>query len=145
MLLTSQHGILYVHLPSLVQHVDWIHFFSQTFGLITASLLVVQFLLGAGSVWFGGVAFGGGLKAKLVWKYHRLIGYLALLSLATTVHFGGWSTWVSAHSNYAARVVAYTLAPLGILLSLYSRIRCPIYFLAHPRDFSNQSLLGHQR
>ncbi|KAN0124367.1 hypothetical protein V8E52_002016 [Russula decolorans] len=94
-----------------------------TFGLITISLLIVQFLLGAGSVWFGGVAFGGGRKAKLVWKYHRLIGYLALLSLVTTVHLGGWSTWVSAHSIYAASVVAYTLAPLGILLPLYSRIR----------------------
>jgi cytochrome b-561 domain containing protein 2 len=113
--------------------------------LITLSLLFVQFLLGAGSVWFGGVAFGGGQKAKLVWKYHRLIGYLALLSLVTTVHLGGWSTWVSAHSIYAARVVAYNLAPLGILLSLYFRIRCPVSFLAHPQDFSNQSLLGHQR
>jgi cytochrome b-561 domain-containing protein 2 len=130
-LLTSQPGIPCVHLPSLVQHADGI----QTFGLITGSLLLVQFLLGAGSVWFGGVAFGGGQKAKLVWKYHRLTGYLALLSLVTTVHFGGWSTWTSAYSIYATRVVAYTLAPLGILLSLYSRIRCPIYFLTHPHHF----------
>lgn len=143
--LTSQPGIPCVHLPSLVQHADKIHFFSQTFGLITGSLLVVQFLLGAGSVWFSGVAFGGGQKAKLVWKYHRFSGYLTLLSLVTTIHFGGWSTWVSAHSMYPARVVAYTLAPLGILLSVYSRIRCPIHVLTHPQYFSNQSLLGHQR
>ncbi|KAF8479208.1 hypothetical protein DFH94DRAFT_748426 [Russula ochroleuca] len=96
----------------------------STFGLITVSWLIVQAAVGAGSVWFGGAAFGGGHKAKLVWKYHRLSGYILLLSLLTTVNFGGaWSTWVSAHSAYGVRLVAYTLAPLGILVSLYTRIR----------------------
>jgi hypothetical protein len=28
-------------------------------------------MLGGGSVWFGGAAFGGGMKAKMIWKYHR--------------------------------------------------------------------------
>lgn len=90
----------------------------------------MQFLVGAGSVWFDGAVFGGGRKAKLVWKYHRLSGYILLLSLLTTVNLGGgWSAWVSAHSAYGVRLVAYTLAPLGILLSLYSRVRCPVYLL----------------
>lgn len=35
--------------------------------------MAVQIGLGGGSVWFGGVAFGGGLKAKMVWKYHRFV------------------------------------------------------------------------
>ncbi len=101
--------------------------------------------MGGGSVWFGGAAFGGGHKAKLVWKYHRLSGYVLLLVLLTTAHFGGWSTWVAAYSVYAVRVVAYTLAPLGILLSLYSRVRYLIYSLIHLHDFSNKPVLGHQR
>lgn len=30
-----------------------------------------QLFLGAGSVWYQGALFGGGMKAKSVWKYHR--------------------------------------------------------------------------
>lgn len=82
-------------------------------------------MIGAGSVWFGGAAFGGGHRAKLVWKYHRLSGYLLLPFLLTTVHLGGaWSTWVSENSAFVVRLVAYTLAPVGIFASVYSRIRC---------------------
>jgi hypothetical protein len=88
-------------------------------------LALVQVIIGAGSVWFGGAAFGGGHRAKLVWKYHRLSGYLLLPFLLTTVHLGGaWSTWVSEHSAFVIRLVVYMLAPLGILTSVYSRIRC---------------------
>lgn len=35
-----------------------------------------QVFVGAGSVWFEGNLFGGGLKAKSLWKYHRVSGYL---------------------------------------------------------------------
>jgi len=95
-----------------------------TFGLITVSWLVLQSALGAGSVWFDGAAFGGGHKAKLVWKYHRLSGYILLLCLLVTVNLGGaWSSWTSSNSAYIVRLVAYTLAPLGILASIYSRVR----------------------
>ncbi|KAH9998140.1 hypothetical protein BJV74DRAFT_825571 [Russula compacta] len=95
-----------------------------TFGIITFSWLIFQAALGAGSVWFGGAAFGGGLRAKLVWKYHRLSGYILLLVLLTTINLGGgWSTWVSENSSHVVRLIAYTLAPLAILLSIYSRIR----------------------
>lgn len=43
----------------------------QTIGIICIAWLVFQIGLGAGSVWFGGALFGGGLKAKTLWKYHR--------------------------------------------------------------------------
>jgi hypothetical protein len=43
----------------------------QTFGLIAIIWIVLQVSIGAGSVWFGGAIFGGGDKAKLVYKYHR--------------------------------------------------------------------------
>jgi len=95
-----------------------------TFGVITVSCLIVQGAVGAGSVWFGGVAFGGGQKAKRVWKYHRVLGYILLLSLLTTVHLGGgWSTWVSEHSAYVVRIVAYSLVPVFLLASIYPRVR----------------------
>lgn len=44
---------------------------SQTIGIICIIWLAFQILLGAGSVWFDGALFGGGLKAKGLWKYHR--------------------------------------------------------------------------
>lgn len=44
----------------------------QTFGFIALLWLLFQVALGGGSVWFNGAAFGGGAKAKSVWKYHRL-------------------------------------------------------------------------
>ena len=81
-------------------------------------------MVGAGSVWFGGAAFGGGLKAKLVWKYHRLSGYILLNLLLITIYLAGRSQLVSFHSSYVVRLVAYTLAPIFILVSLYSRVRC---------------------
>ena len=44
---------------------------SQKFGLVTFVWILFQAFVGAGSVWFGGKLFGGGMKAKAVWKYHR--------------------------------------------------------------------------
>ncbi|KAL0947339.1 hypothetical protein HGRIS_013458 [Hohenbuehelia grisea] len=54
------------------------HFMSWhgTLGIIVMVWILLQVALGGGSVWFKGVAFGGGAKAKAVWKYHRLSGYL---------------------------------------------------------------------
>lgn len=39
---------------------------------------LVQVALGAASVWFGGAAFGGAVKAKAVWKYHRSAACLSM-------------------------------------------------------------------
>jgi len=35
--------------------------------------MLFQVFVGAGSVWFNGRLFGGGMKAKAVWKYHRYV------------------------------------------------------------------------
>lgn len=43
----------------------------QTFGYISLLWILLQIIGGGGSVWFGGAAFGGGAKAKAIWKYHR--------------------------------------------------------------------------
>ncbi|TFY68238.1 hypothetical protein EVG20_g3639 [Dentipellis fragilis] len=94
------------------------------FGIISLAWLVAQFALGAGSVWFDGALFGGGLKAKQLWKYHRLSGYVLLPLVLITTNFGGaWSNWAVGHSAYGVRFIAFTLAPLVLLASLYIRIR----------------------
>lgn len=33
--------------------------------------IVVQVLVGGSTVWYGGAVWGGGAKAKALWKYHR--------------------------------------------------------------------------
>lgn len=94
------------------------------FGLLTLILLSLQALVGGGSVWFGGVAFGGGDKAKSVYKYHRIMGYLIVILLMVTVHLAGaWSDWVVAVTTTPQRDVIYTVLPILILLSLAWRVR----------------------
>ncbi len=44
---------------------------SKFFGILTVFWLLGQIFVGAGSVWFGGALFGGGMQAKSLWKYHR--------------------------------------------------------------------------
>ena len=46
---------------------------SQKLGLLAFVWVLFQVFVGAGSVWFGGKLFGGGMKAKAIWKYHRLV------------------------------------------------------------------------
>jgi len=46
---------------------------SQKLGLLALVWVLFQVFVGAGSVWFGGKLFGGGMKAKAIWKYHRLV------------------------------------------------------------------------
>ncbi|KAH0830374.1 hypothetical protein J3R83DRAFT_1768 [Lanmaoa asiatica] len=95
-----------------------------TFGIITVAWIVVQALIGGSTVWFDGAAWGGGMKAKAMWKYHRLSGYLLFPTLFFTAHLGGgWSTWVTSNSESFVRLLAYTIAPLTILAGVYLRIR----------------------
>ncbi|KAH8118229.1 hypothetical protein DFH11DRAFT_1503616 [Phellopilus nigrolimitatus] len=95
-----------------------------TFGLIAIVWMVVQMLLGGLSVWFGGRAFGGGMKAKGVWKYHRVSGYLLFPMFLMTAAIGGnYSDWTAKVVNVGVRVVVYTLAPIFALVGLWSRMR----------------------
>ncbi|KAF9001940.1 hypothetical protein BDQ17DRAFT_1390890 [Cyathus striatus] len=93
-------------------------------GLLCMIWLVVQIGLGAGSAWYGGALFGGGSKAKAVWKYHRLSGYILFPLMLVTVHLGGgWSHWGEKFSPWPVRVLAYTIAPSLIIGGIYARIR----------------------
>jgi len=92
-------------------------------GLLAFLWILFQVFVGAGSVWFGGKLFGGGMKAKAIWKYHRLSGYVLFPLLVLTSSYGGWSHWALKHSSFLTRVIAYTLSPFILLAAVLSRIR----------------------
>lgn len=105
---------------------DHPHFTSWhgTFGLITFIFMVVQIVLGGGSVWFDGALFGGNPKAKLVWKYHRAVGYTAFSLCLITAHLGGaWSNFAVNNSWWVVRALVYTFAPAALLAAVFSRVR----------------------
>ncbi|KAG6832718.1 hypothetical protein H0H92_012290 [Tricholoma furcatifolium] len=81
--------------------------------------------LGGGSVWFKGAAFGGGAKAKSLWKYHRLSGYFLFPTLIFTAHLGGaWSSWGDrVMTSGLLRLIVYTIAPLLTVIGVVMRIR----------------------
>jgi len=95
-----------------------------TFGISAVSLSILQVLLGGGSVWFDGRAFGGNPRAKLVWKYHRLAGYVIYPLYLFTAYLGGaWSHWSENNSVLFARFLGFTIAPAILLLAILSRVR----------------------
>jgi len=94
------------------------------FGLIAIIWIFLQIVVGAGSVWFGGAMFGGLVKAKAFYKYHRFSGYILLSWLLITVHLAGaWSKWMVNHTTFATSLAAYTIAPVIVMISVYSRLR----------------------
>ncbi|KAF4578588.1 hypothetical protein EYR40_001257 [Pleurotus pulmonarius] len=102
------------------------HFLSWhgTLGITCMLWIIFQVLLGGGSVWFGGKAFGGGMKAKLLWRYHRLSGYLLFPLLLFTAYLGGArSGWATRNTSMGQRLVGYIIAPAVILGAVYARIR----------------------
>lgn len=95
-----------------------------TLGIISVSWLVIQVAVGGGSVWFGGRLFGGNPKAKLVWKYHRLSGYLLFPLFLLVAHLGGaWSSWSTGASSYFIRLLAFTISPIVLLAAILVRLR----------------------
>ncbi|KAK7440221.1 hypothetical protein VKT23_017163 [Stygiomarasmius scandens] len=94
------------------------------FGFICMLWLYAQVALGGGSVWFGGAAFGGGMKAKGLWKYHRLSGYILFPLFLFTVNLGGaWSGWAEKNTQPGMRFIAYSVCPAVVLASVYWRVR----------------------
>ncbi|KAF7295281.1 NAD dependent epimerase dehydratase family protein [Mycena indigotica] len=131
-----QYAIILVALPAIVigtsavwwnkerRGADHFKSWHGKFGLATFTWIFVQVLLGGGSVWFGGAAFGGGSKAKAVWKYHRLSGYVLFVLLMVTAHLGGfWSGWGHKYSPLSMRILAYAIGPLACVIGLYIRVR----------------------
>ncbi|TFK25039.1 hypothetical protein FA15DRAFT_668912 [Coprinopsis marcescibilis] len=95
-----------------------------TFGGLCIMWLIGQVLLGAGSVWFKGKLFGGGAKAKSLWKYHRLSGYVLFPLMLFTAHLGGaWSLWAEKSIPWILRLLTFTILPVLVVVSIYGRVR----------------------
>jgi cytochrome b-561 domain containing protein 2 len=111
--------------------------------------ITAQVAIGGGSVWFDGAAFGGGVKAKALWKYHRYVdshranelfpklnipllslsGYILFPMLLFTVNLGGaWSNWGQKYTSAPVRVLAFVIAPAALLTAVYSRVRFVLSF-----------------
>ncbi|KAF7966848.1 hypothetical protein HWV62_36897 [Athelia sp. TMB] len=87
------------------------------FGLVAVVWIVLQMLVGAGSLL-------AGPKGKVIYKYHRLSGYILFTWILITIHLAGaWSAWVVGNTAYATSVIVYTIAPIVLLVSVYSRLR----------------------
>ena len=105
--------------------------------------IVIQIILGIGSVWFDGRLFGGNPRAKLVWKYHRYAvihvvsltesfigrhcrfsGYLLFPLLLLTACLGGlWSHFVTRNTLLPVRIILFGVAPLCTFIAVFARIR----------------------
>ncbi|KAF8636556.1 hypothetical protein AX17_003368 [Amanita inopinata Kibby_2008] len=93
-------------------------------GLLCIIWLIFQVFLGGGSVWFGGAAFGGGTKARALWKYHRLSGYIVFPLMLFTAHLGGvWSGWGATYTTPAVQLIAFTIAPIIMAVGVFMRTR----------------------
>jgi len=54
----------------------------------------------------------------------RLSGYILLPLLLITVHLAGaWSEWMVGHTAFTTSLIAYTIAPAIVLISVYARMR----------------------
>ncbi|WVR07376.1 hypothetical protein IAU60_004417 [Kwoniella sp. DSM 27419] len=94
------------------------------FGLTAILWVLLQASIGAASVWGGGKAFGGEAKAKRVYKYHRLSGYILVTLMLITIHLAGvHSDWANGRGHNAARVAAYYVGLPLIWLGLVVRSR----------------------
>nr|XP_019044517.1 hypothetical protein I302_06429 [Kwoniella bestiolae CBS 10118]OCF23447.1 hypothetical protein I302_06429 [Kwoniella bestiolae CBS 10118] len=77
-------------------------------GLISVLWVIAQASIGAASVWGGGKALGGEEKAKRVYKYHRLSGYLLVTLMLVTIHLAGiHSDWANGRGHTNLRILAY--------------------------------------
>jgi len=94
------------------------------FGIITASLLLLQSVFGLLVVYDPGLTvLGGEARAKLLWKYHRAGGYLILpLALFTSLLALSSADWVLQHSSASQRAAAI-VGLLLIVIGLSARVK----------------------
>ncbi|KAI9637237.1 uncharacterized protein MKK02DRAFT_24354 [Dioszegia hungarica] len=97
------------------------------FGAATVIWVLLQAALGSAASHFGGKLLGGPARAKKVYKYHRLSGYLLVAMLVGTAHLGGaHSTWALTRPGGEmkwVRVGAFWVGLPLLALGLYMRIR----------------------
>ncbi|GAA6007951.1 hypothetical protein JCM11491_006553 [Sporobolomyces phaffii] len=112
-------AILYKKASSNAPHFTTWH---AKIGLITLCLILSQALFGAVAVFTPSLVGGPG-KAKALYKYHRLSGYLGLILLLATPVLALWSDWVVNNSSQAQRnLIGAGYAMVAVAAAL--RIEC---------------------
>ncbi|KAJ4416829.1 hypothetical protein N0V85_002111 [Neurospora sp. IMI 360204] len=77
-------GITIIETNKHVNHLAHLHSLHAYLGVITATLLLAQYVFGI-CIWAVPAVFGGEEKAKSLWKYHRCAGYVLLVLVLATV------------------------------------------------------------
>lgn len=88
-------------------------------GVATSAVLVAQYALGF-AMWGVPGLLGGVARAKSVWKYHRMSGYLLYALLAATVLSAVWTDFNVNVLDLKLWVMCLVLALL--LLGVYPRL-----------------------
>lgn len=89
-------------------------------GLMTYILVVVQASVGAG-MFFAPAIFGGEDKAKQLYKYHRMSGYLGLVLMLATVCAATKTSYVEGYLKMKLWTVV--MASVVILAGVMPRLR----------------------
>ncbi|EGS23585.1 putative cytochrome b561 protein [Thermochaetoides thermophila DSM 1495] len=77
-------GTIIIQVNKHVNHLAHFHSLHGYLGVLTTLLLLAQYLFGL-SIWVVPQVWGGLENAKSLWKYHRMVGYAALLLLLLSV------------------------------------------------------------
>jgi hypothetical protein len=86
------------------------------------SYLVIQLIFGSASVNAPGL-FGGVSKAKALWKYHRLSGYVALMLAWATAEYGIQSDYIVNEVLPSWGIAVAAISGALVILGVGGRIR----------------------
>jgi hypothetical protein len=92
------------------------------FGVFMISFLVIQLVFGSLSVNAPGL-FGGVNKAKALWKYHRLSGYVALMLAWATAEYGIQSDYIVKEVLPSWGIAVAAISGALVILGVGGRIR----------------------
>ncbi|POR37978.1 hypothetical protein TPAR_01817 [Tolypocladium paradoxum] len=77
-------GIVVIEYNKYANRGPHFHSAHAYFGVITCVLLALQYLVGF-TMWATPVLYGGDERARSVWKFHRILGYVTLFALLFTI------------------------------------------------------------
>lgn len=78
-------GFSFIFYNKHIHNADHITTWHALFGIVTYSLLVLAMLVGVAQFWAPVLVFGSVDRAKSVYKYHRIAGYIILALITSTI------------------------------------------------------------
>lgn len=115
-------GTTIIEVNKATNHLAHFHSPHAYLGVITLALLVLQYLFGF-TIWAVPAIYGGEDAAKRLWKYHRWVGYAALLLLLVTVAAAVETDYTKSvlHIRLWLVIVAEVLILLGVFPRVHLR------------------------